>query len=52
LGIGLPALDVWMFDVCMFDVWMFDVWMFNDGAREFFRRHGFMIYNQRLWSGE
>ena len=27
-----------------------DVWSFNDDAREFFRRHGFTPYIERLWS--
>ena len=27
-----------------------DVWTFNDGARAFFRQHGFTPYNERLWS--
>jgi ribosomal protein S18 acetylase RimI-like enzyme len=27
-----------------------DVWSFNEGARAFFRRHGFDQYNERLWS--
>jgi diamine N-acetyltransferase len=35
LGIGLVALDVWRF---------------NDDAREFFRRQGFSVYNERLWN--
>jgi diamine N-acetyltransferase len=27
-----------------------DVWLFNDEARAFFRRHGFAVYNERMWS--
>jgi ribosomal protein S18 acetylase RimI-like enzyme len=27
-----------------------DVWTFNEAARAFFRRHGFVAYNERLWS--
>jgi ribosomal protein S18 acetylase RimI-like enzyme len=27
-----------------------DVWRFNEAARAFFRRHGFAISNERLWS--
>ena len=27
-----------------------DVWSFNAAARAFFRRNGFMIYNERLWN--
>ncbi len=27
-----------------------DVWTFNEAARAFFRRHGFAISNERLWS--
>jgi ribosomal protein S18 acetylase RimI-like enzyme len=27
-----------------------DVWKFNDDAREFFRRQGFNVYNERLWN--
>jgi len=27
-----------------------DVWTFNDSARVFFRRQGFMPYNERLWN--
>jgi ribosomal protein S18 acetylase RimI-like enzyme len=27
-----------------------DVWSFNEGARAFFRRHGFMPYSERLWN--
>lgn len=27
-----------------------DVWSFNDAARNFFRRHGFTVFNERLWS--
>jgi ribosomal protein S18 acetylase RimI-like enzyme len=27
-----------------------DVWTFNEGARAFFGRHGFKVYNERLWS--
>jgi ribosomal protein S18 acetylase RimI-like enzyme len=34
LGIGLLTLDVWSF---------------NEGARAFFRRHGFDPYMERLW---
>ena len=26
-----------------------DVWTFNEEARAFFRRHGFVAYNERLW---
>jgi ribosomal protein S18 acetylase RimI-like enzyme len=26
-----------------------DVWSFNEGARAFFRRHGFCSYIERLW---
>jgi ribosomal protein S18 acetylase RimI-like enzyme len=29
-----------------------DVWLFNDGARAFFRRHGFAACHERLLSGE
>jgi ribosomal protein S18 acetylase RimI-like enzyme len=35
LGISLLALDVWTF---------------NEDARAFFRRQGFIPYNERLWS--
>lgn len=31
------------------DLLALDVWAFNDGARAFFRRHGFATYNERLW---
>jgi ribosomal protein S18 acetylase RimI-like enzyme len=27
-----------------------DVWTFNESARAFFRRQGFMPYNERLWN--
>src|SRR5215470_9669064 len=27
-----------------------DVWTFNEEARSFFRRHGFISYNERLWN--
>jgi ribosomal protein S18 acetylase RimI-like enzyme len=27
-----------------------DVWTFNEGARTFFRRHGFAPYSERLWN--
>ncbi len=27
-----------------------DVWTFNETARVFFHRHGFVAYNERLWS--
>jgi ribosomal protein S18 acetylase RimI-like enzyme len=27
-----------------------DVWTFNEDARAFFRRHGFVPYNERLWN--
>ncbi len=27
-----------------------DVWSFNTQAHAFFRRHGFTIYNERLWN--
>ncbi|MEM6988759.1 MAG: GNAT family N-acetyltransferase, partial [Pseudomonadota bacterium] len=26
-----------------------DTWSFNDGARAFFQRHGFDVFNVRLW---
>jgi len=26
-----------------------DVWSFNERAQNFFRRHGFEAYNERLW---
>jgi ribosomal protein S18 acetylase RimI-like enzyme len=31
-------------------VFALDVWTFNDDARSFFRRQGFTLYNERLWS--
>jgi GNAT superfamily N-acetyltransferase len=27
-----------------------DIWSFNDAARAFFRRHGFAVFNERLWN--
>jgi diamine N-acetyltransferase len=27
-----------------------DVWSFNEGARAFFRRQGFVTFNERMWS--
>jgi ribosomal protein S18 acetylase RimI-like enzyme len=27
-----------------------DVWSFNDGAKRFFGRHGFEIFNERFWT--
>ena len=32
------------------DLLALDVWTFNDGAGEFFRRHGFTPHIERLWS--
>lgn len=27
-----------------------DVWAFNEPARRFFARHGFVVYNERMWT--
>lgn len=27
-----------------------DVWSFNEGAHRFFARHGFVVYNERMWT--
>ena len=27
-----------------------DVWAFNEPARKFFARHGFVVYNERMWT--
>ena len=35
------------------DSWLdleLDVWSFNDGAKRFFARHGFEIFNERFWT--
>ncbi|MFO0988898.1 MAG: GNAT family N-acetyltransferase [Alphaproteobacteria bacterium] len=32
------------------DLITLDVWSFNAAAREFFRRNGFAVYNERLWN--
>jgi ribosomal protein S18 acetylase RimI-like enzyme len=31
------------------DLIALDVWSFNADARAFFKRHGFAVYNERLW---
>ena len=51
-GIGRAVLDALRSAASELgiDVLSLHVWIFNEGARAFFRRCGFTVYNEQLWN--